>query len=61
MRFNRLLHLIAFSGKAHGGPPASGCDINKMPDSPAPSQAKRAPDFSPYIPLSAGPQGVDRL
>ena len=34
MRFNRLLHLIAFPGKAHGKPPASGfVTAAKMPDS----------------------------
>ena len=35
MRFNDLLHLIAFPGKAHGRPPASGFDTTKMPDSRA--------------------------
>ena len=36
MRFNHLLHLIAFPGKAHGTPPASGFVIAaKMPDSRA--------------------------
>ena len=36
MRFNDLLHLIAFPGKAHGRPPASGFVIaTKMPDSRA--------------------------
>ncbi len=36
MRFNDLLHLIAFPGKAHGKPPASGFVIaTKMPDSRA--------------------------
>ena len=54
MRFNRFLHLIAFSGKAHGDPPASGCDINKMPETPAPSQAMAKPSLSRYIPLSGG-------
>ena len=33
MRFNDLLHLVAFLGKAHGRPPASGFVIaTKMPD-----------------------------
>ena len=35
MRFNDLLHLIAFPGKAHGRPPASGFDTTKMPESRA--------------------------
>ena len=36
MRFNDLLHLVAFPGKAHGKPPASGFVIaTKMPDSRA--------------------------
>ena len=60
MRFNRLLHLIAFSGKAHGGPPASGLDTTKMPDSPALSQATAKASFSPYLPLSGPPPGVPR-
>ena len=55
MRFNRLLHLIAFSGKAHRGSPASGRVTTKMPDADAPSHVKRTPDFSPYLPLSAPP------
>ena len=34
MRFNDLLHLVAFPWKAHGRPPASGFVIaTKMPDS----------------------------
>ena len=55
MRFNRFLHLIAFSGKAHGDPPASGLDTTKMPDAPAPSQATAKASFSRYLPLSAPP------
>ena len=36
MRFNHLLHLVAFPWKAHGRPPASGFVIvTKMPDSRA--------------------------
>ena len=36
MRFNDLLHLAAFPGKAHGRPPASGfVATNKMPESRA--------------------------
>ena len=54
MRFNRFLHLIAFSGKAHGDPPASGLDTTKMPDAPAPSQATAKANFSRYLPLSGG-------
>ena len=54
MRFNRFLHLIAFSGKAHRRSPASGRVTTKMLDAGAPSQAKRTPDFSRYIPLSGG-------
>ena len=52
MRFDRLLHLIAFSGKAHRGSPASGRVTTKMPDAGAPSQATRKPNFRLYIPLS---------
>ena len=52
MRFNGLLHLTAFSGKAHGDPPASGFVKNKMPDSPAPSQVAARPRSSPCLPLS---------
>ena len=58
MRFNRLLHLIAFPGKAHGRPPAFGFVKTKMPDSPAPSQVTSTTDFSRYIPLSAGEGSV---
>ena len=58
MRFNSLLNLIGFSGKAHGGPPVSGCVTNtRMPDSPAPSQALFRADFRRYIPLSGGRRG----
>ena len=51
MRFNGLLHLIAFPGKVHKEPPASGPIKNKMPDSPAPSQVAARPSLSPYLPL----------
>ena len=61
MRFNRLLHLIAFPGKAHGGPPASGLDTTKMPDSPALSQATAKASFSRYLPLSGGISGSEEL
>ena len=57
MRFNRFLHLIAFSGKAHGDPPASGLDTSKMPDAPAPSQATAKASFSRYLPLSGSGAG----
>ena len=57
MRFNRFLHLIAFSGKAHRGSPASGGVTTKMLDAGAPSQAKRTPDFGRYLPLSGGGSG----
>ena len=60
MRFNHLLHLIAFPGKAQGTPPAFGFVKTKMPDSPAPSQAKPTPNFSRYIPLSALGGGQNR-
>ena len=52
MRFNDLLHLVAFPWKAHGTPPTSGLvAITKMPESRAFS---KFPDhFSSYIPLSA--------
>ena len=58
MRFNRFLHLIAFSGKAHRGSPASGGVTTKMLDAGAPSQAKRTPDFGRYLPLSGGGRGA---
>ena len=55
MRFNSLLNLIGFSGKAQGGPPVSGCVTNtRMPDSPAPSQGSFRAIFNRYIPLSGG-------
>ena len=60
MRFNRFLHLIAFAGKAHRGSPASGGLTTKMPDGGAPSQAMSQPDFSLYLPLSAGVAGIAR-
>ena len=61
MRFNDLLHLVAFPWKAHGTPPTSGLvAITKMPESRAFS--KFSDHFSPYIPLSAlSPTGSDRL
>ena len=60
MCFNRFLHLIAFSGKAHRGSPASGRLTTKMRDAGAPSQAKRTPDFGRYLPLSAPTVGSRR-
>ena len=57
MRFNDLLHLVAFPWKAHGTPPTSGLvAITKMPESRAFS--KFSDHFSPYIPLSGGTGGV---
>ena len=51
MRLNDLLHLIAFSGKAHGTPPAPGfVTAAKMPEPRALS--KFSDHFSRYIPLS---------
>ena len=51
MRFNDLLHLVAFPWKAHGTPPTSSLvAITKMPESRAFS--KFSDHFSPYIPLS---------
>ena len=53
MRFNDLLHLIAFPGKAHGTPPAPGfVTATKMPEPRALS--KFSDHFSRYIPLSGG-------
>ncbi len=43
MRFNRLLHLIAFQGKAHRESPASGRLTTKMPEAGAPSQSTCRP------------------
>ena len=46
MRFNNLLQLVAFPGKAHGRPPASGFVVaTKMPDSRALS--KSSDQFQP--------------
>ena len=51
MRFNDLLHLVAFPWKAHGTPPAPGfVTATKMPESRALS--KFSDHFSRYIPLS---------
>ena len=52
MRFNHLLHLIAFPWKAHGRPPASGfVSATKMPDSRAFS--KLSDQFQPlHTPIS---------
>ena len=56
MRFNDLLHLIAFPWKAHGTPPASVfVTATKMPESRALS--KFSDHFSRYIPLSARGRG----
>ena len=55
MRFNDLLHLIAFSGKAHGRPPASGFDTTKMPDSRAFSNS--SDQFQPLHTLVSLPRG----
>ena len=53
MRFNDLLHLVAFPWKAHGKPPAPGfVTATKMPESRALS--KFSDHFSRYIPLSEG-------
>ena len=53
MRFNDLLHLIAFPGKAHGRPPATGSVIaTKMPDSRALS--KFSDQFHPIHTLVRG-------
>ena len=53
MRFNDLLHLIAFPWKAHGRPPASGFVIAaKMPDSRALSKF-----FSPSQPIHTPVRG----
>ena len=61
MRFNDLLHLIAFPGKAHGRPPASGFVIaTKMPDSCALS--KFSDQFHPlHTPVSASAGEPEQL
>ena len=61
MRFNSLLNLTGFSGKAHGEPPASGCVADtRMPETPAPSQGSFRANFSRYLPLSGGdPRPLD--
>ena len=60
MRFNDLLHLIAFLRKAHGRPPASGFVIaTKMPDSRALS--KLSDQFqSIHTPVSQTPGNLAR-
>ena len=56
MRFNDLLHLVAFPWKAHGKPPAPGfVTATKMPESRALS--KFSDHFSRYIPLSGRETG----
>ena len=56
MRFNDLLHLVAFPWKAHGTPPTPGfVTATKMPESRALS--KFSDHFSRYIPLSAPAEG----
>ena len=54
MRFNDLLHLVAFPWKAHGKPPASGfVSATKMPDSRALS--KLSDQFHPiHTPVRGG-------
>ena len=60
MRFNHLLHLIAFPGKAHGRPPASGFVIaTKMPDSRAFSNS--SDQFQPLHTLVSLLQEASRL
>ena len=63
MRFNHLMNLIAFPGKVHGKPPASGfVATNKMPESRALSKFLAV--LNSYIPLSApsgGELGWGRL
>lgn len=55
MRFYSLLNLMGFSGKAHGGPPVSGCvTITGMQDSPAPSQEPCKANFTRCILFSGG-------
>ena len=57
MRFNDLLHLVAFPWKAHGTPPAPGfVTATKMPESRALS--KFSDPFSRYIPLSVSGGGA---
>ena len=54
MRFNSLLNLTGFSGKAHGEPPASGCVTDtRMPETPAPSQGSFWANFSLTYPCQA--------
>ena len=54
MRFNSLLDLIGFSGKAHGEPPVSGCVTNtRMPETPASSQVNSEPILAIHTPVSA--------
>ena len=60
MRFNDLLHLIAFPWKAHGTPPAPGfVTAAKMPESRALS--KFSDHISPYIPLSGGGEQLSQV
>ena len=58
MRFDRLLHPMAFSGKAHEGTSAFRPDTHRMTETSAPSQAKRTPDFIRYLPLPGPPSSA---
>ena len=59
MRFNDLLHLVAFPWKAHGRPPASGFVIaTKMPDSrPLPKLSDQFQSIHTPVSLSRGERG----
>ena len=55
MRFNRLLHLIAFPGKALGEPPASGPETGNRSETAGASRADRSTGSGRYLPLSTPP------
>ena len=55
MRFNRLLHLIAFPGKALGEPPASGPETGNRSETAGASRADRSTGSRRYLPLSTPP------
>ncbi len=61
MRFNSLLNLIGFSGKAHGKPPVSGCVTDtRMPETPAPSQGSFRPISAVTYPCQPPPPRFSR-
>ena len=54
MRFNSLLKIMDFWGRAHGKLPVSGLDTDRTTDIAEPSYANGKPVFDHYLPLLAG-------